>query len=309
MCIPRSQWESRIKAEAFRIGFDDCGIAKVHFLEDEAKRLELWLKKGAHGDMHYMEKHFDKRLNPKLLMSEAKSLIMLSYNYFPPKDLSKTSGAKIARYAYGNDYHFVVKAKLHMLLSRLRGLIGDFHARVFVDSAPIMERIWAKRAGIGWTGKHTLLINKRKGSYFFIAEILCDLILEGDPPATDHCGTCTRCIDACPTQAIKPQGYLNAKQCISYWTIEMKDKSKFKNTHQWLFGCDICQEVCPWNRHATPHQDPNLRPNLNILGKTTQDWLNLGNNQFKQLCKTSPLKRATHKGIRQTAQWLKKQNK
>jgi len=292
--ISSSAQSQFIKQEAQSMGFDFCGIAKAGFLEEEAPRLEKWLTQNMHGQMAYMANHFDKRLDPTKLVEGAKSVISLIYNYYPEKDLGQDSEVKIAKYAYGTDYHFVIKEKLQELLQNLQSNIGDFNARVFVDSAPVMERQWAAKSGLGWIGKNSLLLNKQMGSFFFLAEIICDLELEADGPVTDHCGTCTRCMDACPTNAI-PEAYLvDGSKCISYFTIELKDeipaemKGKFEN---WAFGCDICQDVCPWNRFAKPHVENKFAPrewkDWNKL-----DWQEMTHEVFNKVFKDSPLKRA-----------------
>ncbi len=264
-----------IKQEALRLGFAECGMAKAEFLEEDATNLENWLKKGYHGEMSYMANHFDKRLDPTLLVPGAKSVISLLYNYFPGQEQKKDS-YKISKYAYGEDYHYVVKDKLKLLVNSMREKIGNFHARIFTDSAPVMERSWAQRSGLGWKGKHSLLINKEKGSFFFLAEVITDLDLDYDSPfKTDHCGTCTKCVDACPTQAILPNNTLDGSKCISYFTIELKDSipTSFKGMlDDWMFGCDICQDVCPWNRFSTPHRESRFEPNHEILANSKADW-------------------------------------
>ncbi len=263
-------------------GFDFCGISKAEFLEEEAPRLESWLKKGAHGKMSYMENHFDKRLDPTKLVPGAKSVVSLLYNYYPETDLAKTypNQSKIAKYAYGKDYHFVIKDKLKTLLLDLQKEIGEIQGRVFVDSAPVMERQWAEKSGLGWTGKNTLLITKNQGSFFFLAELIIDLELEADGPIKDYCGTCTRCVDACPTDAITPYE-VDASKCISYLTIELKEgipeefKGKMEN---WAFGCDICQDVCPWNRFSKPHQEEVFLPPKELLELLNNNWQDLKRN-------------------------------
>ena len=264
----RNKYSQLIKTEAQRLGFSSCGIVKAEYLEEEASKLEYWLKNNFHGKMQYMENHFDKRLNPTKLVPGAKSIISLSYNYFPKK-VQKSNTYKISKYAYGEDYHHVIKEKLYELFYFIQENIGDVQARVFTDSAPILERVWAKKSGLGWIGKHTLLIDKKKGSFFFLAEIIIDLELEYDHEfKTDHCGTCTKCIDACPTDAILPNNVLNASKCISYFTIELKEElpnSMKGNFEDWMFGCDICQDVCPWNRFSLPHHEPKFEPPPKLL--------------------------------------------
>ena len=257
-----------IKTEALRLGFSSCGIAKAEFLEEEAPRLEQWLKNGFHGEMQYMENHFEKRLDPTRLVPGARSVISLQFNYHP-QEIQPTDTYKISKYAYGEDYHPVIKDKLYELFQFIRDNMGDVNGRVFVDSAPVLERTWAKKSGLGWIGKHSLLISKQRGSFFFLAEIIIDLELEYDQEfKTDHCGDCTKCIDACPTEAILPKNTIDGSKCISYFTIELKDeiptsmKGKFED---WMFGCDICQDVCPWNRFSIPHSEPKFKPQEDLL--------------------------------------------
>lgn len=295
-----------IKATAQRLGFSFCGISRAEFLDEEARRLEEWLNKGFQGKMSYLENHFDKRLDPSLLVPGAKSVVSLLYNYFPRQELPQ-SGYKIARYAYGEDYHTVIREKLRTFMDDIRNTIGDVHGRVFVDSAPVMERAWAKKSGLGWIGKNSLLLNKDAGSYFFLAELIIDLELEYDGPVKDHCGTCTACMDACPTGAI-PQPYVvDGSRCISYFTIELREdiptgvKGKFEN---WIFGCDICQEVCPWNRFARPHNEPRFDPSPELQEMTTRDWEELTDEVFQKVFKNSPLKRAKFEGISRNVRFV-----
>lgn len=295
-----------IKATAQRLGFSFCGISRAEFLDEEARRLEEWLNKGFQGKMSYLENHFDKRLDPSLLVPGAKSVVSLLYNYFPRQELPQ-SGYKIARYAYGEDYHTVIREKLRTFMDDIRNTIGDVHGRVFVDSAPVMERAWAKKSGLGWIGKNSLLLNKDAGSYFFLAELVIDLELEYDGPVKDHCGTCTACMDACPTDAI-PQPYVvDGSRCISYFTIELREdiptgvKGKFEN---WIFGCDICQEVCPWNRFARPHNEPRFDPSPELQEMTTRDWEELTDEVFQKVFKNSPLKRAKFEGISRNVRFV-----
>lgn len=296
-----------IKAEASRLGFLSCGIAKARFLEEEAPRLEQWLKKSFHGKMHYMENHFDKRLDPTKLVEDAKSVISLTYNYYTDKKFTDPDTYQISKYAYGNDYHFVIKEKLKELLAFICRQSGEIHARVFVDSAPVLDKMWAREAGLGWIGKHSNLLSKQTGSYFFIAEIITDLSLTYDIPVADHCGTCTRCIDACPTEAIVAPYVVDGSKCISYFTIELKDeiptevKGKFEN---WIFGCDICQDVCPWNRFAKPHTESAFEPDLEFLAMNKRDWKELTEETFNILFKDSPLKRTGFKGLKRTIDFL-----
>ena len=291
------------------MGFDSCGIARAEFLGEEAPRLEEWLEKGYHGQMSYMENHFEKRLDPTLLVPGSKSVISLTYNYFPSEKQREDSYG-ISKYAYGEDYHRVVKDRLRELVSLMKQEIGDFHARVFTDSAPVMERSWAQRAGLGWIGKHSLLIDKKKGSFFFLAEIICDLELEHDPPfETDHCGRCTRCVDACPTEAILPDNTVDASKCISYFTIELKDEipgtvqGKFED---WMFGCDICQDVCPWNSFSVPHREKRFEPRGEILGNSKRDWEEITEEVFAQLFKDSAVERTRFAGLKRNLDFLKK---
>lgn len=301
------QYSQTIKNHAKRLGFLSCGIAKADFLEEEAPRLEAWLQNGYHGEMHYMANHFDKRLDPRLLVDGAKSVISLSYNYFPEK-IQEEGSYKLAKYAYGEDYHHVIKNKLFELLACLRDEIGEINGRCFVDSAPVMERAWAEKAGLGWNGKHTLLIQKQQGSFFFLAELIIDLELAYDAPfTTDHCGKCTRCIDACPTEAILPNNQIDAKKCISYLTIELRDNipTQFKDQMEdWMFGCDICQDVCPWNRFSKSHNEPLFNPRENLLDMKKNDWKELTEETFRKVFKKSAVKRAKYKGLTDNIRFL-----
>lgn len=288
-----------IKSEATRLGFYQCGISKADFLEKEAPLLEQWLKDNRHGQMKYMENYFDKRLDPRLLVPGAKSVVSLLLNYFPASPPTPPQGergeVKISKYAYGKDYHFVIKEKLKELLEFIRVKIGDVNGRVFVDSAPVMDKAWAKKSGLGWQGKNSNLINKQQGSFFFIAELIIDLELEYDAPVTDHCGTCTRCIDACPTDAIVQPYVVDGSKCISYFTIELKENTppELKNKFQdWAFGCDICQDVCPWNRFSKPHNEHHFKPNAEAMNLNRKDWEEMTEEVFRKLFKDSPLKRA-----------------
>lgn len=305
----RETHSSWIKQEALRLGFASCGIAKAGFLEEDAPRLETWLQSNFHGEMHYMENHFDKRLDPTKLVPGAKSVISLLYNYFP-EEMQKEASYKISKYAYGEDYHHVIKEKLYELVDTMKSALGNFHARVFTDSAPVMERSWARESGLGWTGKHSLLISKEKGSYFFLAEIILDLELHYDEPfKTDHCGTCTKCIDACPTRAILPNNTIDGSKCISYFTIELKDeipKSFEGQFDDWMFGCDICQDVCPWNRFSTPHYEDRFKPNPELLNKSKGEWETLTEEVFQSLFKNSAVQRAKYAGLMRNISFLKK---
>lgn len=299
-----------IKNEAQRLGFMQCGIAKAEFLEEEAPRLEKWLVNNYHGEMAYMENHFDKRLDPRLLVEGAKSVISLSLNYFPKECQSDPEAPKISKYAYGSDYHTVIKNKLFELLNFIRENIGQVGGRAFVDSAPVLDRAWAKRSGIGWIGKNSNLISKQNGSFFFLAELIIDLDLAYDQSfATDHCGTCTRCLDACPTEAILSPAIIDAKKCISYLTIELKEeipKSFDKKMDNWMFGCDICQDVCPWNRFSTPHSEPEFKPKDGLLTMKREDWMDITEDVFKTIFKNSAVKRTKFKGLTRNIDFIKK---
>ncbi len=301
-----------IRSEAVRLGFDFVGFAKAGPLEEEARRLEAWLNKGYHAKMQYMANYFDLRTDPTKLMPGAKSLVMLMHNYFPKETQQDAEAPKLARYAYGEDYHHVLKAKMKELLYFIQSNIGEVEGRCFVDSAPVMEREWAKRAGLGWTGKNTLLIRPSAGSYFFLAALILDLPLATDNPMHDHCGTCRRCIDACPTEAISPQGYLlDASKCISYLTIELREEipaafeGKMEN---WAFGCDICQEVCPWNRFAKHHNEPAFEPHPELLGMNTADWEEITEAVFQKIFRKSAVKRTKYEGLRRNLKFLKTGN-
>ncbi len=296
-----------IKTEAKKLGFLSCGISKAEFLEDEAPRLERWLKDGKHGKMIYMENHFDKRLDPRLLVPDAKSIISLLFNYYTPLD--QLDGApKISKYAYGKDYHHVIKDKLKQLFQIINNKIGEVSGRVFVDSAPVMEKSWAVRSGLGWQGKNTNLISKKAGSFFFIAELIVDLELEYDTPVTDHCGTCTACIDACPTEALTPY-HIDASKCISYLTIELKDQipTTFKSKmDDWAFGCDVCQDVCPWNRFSKQHSEPLFNPSSEVINYTQKNWEEITHETFNIIFKNSAIKRTGFKGFKRNISFLKK---
>ena len=302
-----SKW---LREQTRLLGFDFCGIAKAEFLEDDARRLEKWLHNGMHGKMQYMENHFDLRTNPSLLVPGAKSVVTLLCNYFPA-EYQNNNAPKIAKYAYGNDYHEVIRSKLKVLLQKMKTEIGEVNGRGFVDSAPVLERAWATKSGLGWVGKNGNLINKQSGSYFFIATLIIDLELEYDDAfAKDYCGSCTRCIDACPTEAILDNKVVDGSKCISYFTIELKDallpddmKNKFSN---WMFGCDVCQDVCPWNRFAKPNSEIQFTPLPQILNFTTQDWEELTEESFKTIFQNSPLKRTKFEGIKRNLKFLKR---
>ncbi len=294
-----------IKKSAKNLGFLSCGISKAEFLEDEAPRFEKWLNEQKHGQMAYMENHYDKRLDPRLLVPGAKSVVSLLLNYYT--DEHQVEGApKISKYAYGTDYHFVIKEKLKQLFQILQEEIGEINGRVFVDSAPVMDKAWAGRSGLGWMGKNTNLINKKVGSFFFIAEMILDLKLDYDTPVTDHCGTCTACIDSCPTGALTPYN-IDASRCISYLTIELKDQipSEFQNKmDDWSFGCDICQDVCPWNRFSKPHSEPLFEPRTELLEFTKKDWEELTETTFDIIFKNSAVKRTRYKGLKRNLAFL-----
>lgn len=295
--------------EAKRLGFDFCGISKAEFLEEEAPRLENWLKQNRHGKMEYMENHFDKRLDPRLLVEGARSVVSLLYNYYP-EQTQNPDAPKISKYAYGLDYHEVIKDKLKEFLNTLKEKIGDVNGRVFVDSAPVLDKAWAKKSGLGWIGKNANLINKQQGSFFFIAELIIDLELDYDGPIADYCGTCTRCIDACPTQAIVEPFVVDGSKCISYFTIELKDaipedfKNKFDN---WAFGCDVCQDVCPWNRFSVPHQEPQFINNTGLLNYSAEEWNDMTEEVFSKVFKNSAVKRTKYKGLKRNLQFIKPQ--
>jgi epoxyqueuosine reductase len=289
------------------LGFLSCGISKAGFLEKEAPRFENWLKNNYHGQMSYMENHFDKRLDPTLLVQGAKSVVSLLLNYYPP-ELQRDDSYKISKYAYGKDYHHVIKEKLKSLLFSIQEQIGEVSGRVFVDSAPVLDKAWAAKSGLGWIGKNSNLITKKVGSFYFIAELIIDLELEYDPPTTDHCGSCTACIDACPTQAIVAPYQVDGSKCISYYTIELKDnlpedmKGKFDD---WAFGCDVCQDVCPWNRFSSPHNEPLFSPNPELLSFSKSDWEEITNDTFQKVFKDSPLKRTKLTGLKRNVNFLK----
>ena len=290
-----------IKQEALRLGFMSCGIAVAAQLDDDARRLEQWLKNGYQGGMQYMERHFDLRIDPRKLVPGAKSVITLLLNYFPAEQ-QKEDAPKIAKYAWGIDYHFVIRDKLNELLSFINDNIGAVNGRGFVDSAPVLERSWAVRSGLGWVGKNGNVLTRNSGSFFFIATLITDLDLVADVPfATDHCGTCTRCIDACPTDAIVSPKEVDASKCISYLTIELKDAlipGEFHSKMEgWMFGCDICQDVCPWNRFAKVTKENAFTPITEVLNLSVLEWENMGEAMFNKTFKNSPLKRAKWKGI------------
>ncbi|SDQ26392.1 tRNA epoxyqueuosine(34) reductase QueG [Flagellimonas zhangzhouensis] len=296
-----------IKAEAKRLGFLSCGVSKADFLEEEAPRLEQWLNKQMHGEMQYMEDHFDKRLDPTKLVEGSKSVISMLLNYYPSEQQNADS-YKISKYAYGTDYHFVIKDKLKNLLHFIQEEIGEVHGRAFVDSAPVLDKAWAAKSGLGWIGKNSNLLTQQVGSFYFIAELIVDLELEYDNPVTDHCGTCTACIDACPTDAIVQPYVVDGSKCISYFTIELKNEipNEFQGKlDEWMFGCDVCQDVCPWNRFSKPHSEPLFNPNPELLSFTKKDWEEITEDVFKQVFKKSPVKRTKLSGLQRNIKFLK----
>ena len=304
----KEEYAQLIKVEAKRLGFLSCGVSKAEFLDEEAPRLESWLNKNMHGNMQYMENNFDKRLDPTLLVEGSKSVISLTYNYYTDKLQQDTNAPKISKYAYGIDYHFVIKEKLKQLLEFIKSDIGEVHGRAFVDSAPIMEKAWAKKSGLGWIGKNSNLITQRVGSFYFIAELIVDLDLEVDHAVTDHCGSCTACVDACPTEAITEPYQVDGSKCISYFTIELKDNipSEFKGKFDhWMFGCDICQDVCPWNRFSKHHSQPLFNPKPELLSMSKKDWEEITQETFNKVFQKSPVNRAKYSGINRNIRFLK----
>ena len=303
----KDKYTQIIKNEAKRLGFMSCGIARAQFLEEEAPRLENWLNQDMHGEMGYMANHFDKRLDPTVLVPGAKSVVSLLLNYFP-KEIQRDDSYKISKYAYGTDYHFVIKDKLKTLLHYIQETIGAVHGRVFVDSAPVLDKAWAVRSGLGWMGKHTNVLTKQTGSFYFIAELIIDLELEYDTPVTDHCGSCTACIDACPTQAIVQPYVVDGSKCISYATIELKESipSDFSgHMDDWMFGCDVCQDVCPWNRFSKSHQEPLFQPKPELLQYSKKEWEELTQDVFQELFRKSAVKRTKYSGLQRNINFLK----
>jgi epoxyqueuosine reductase len=305
----KEKYTRYIKSFAANLGFHYCGIAKAVKLDDDARRLESWLQQGFQGNMHYMENHFDLRIDPCKLVPGAKSVITLLLNYFP-EEQQNTSAPKISKYAYGKDYHEVIREKLNSLLGHIKQNIGEINGRGFVDSAPVLERSWAVRSGAGWIGRNGNLITKQQGSYFFIATLIVDLeLLYDDAFAKDYCGSCTKCIDACPTDAIRDNKVIDGSRCVSYFTIELKDeiipnemKGKFEN---WMFGCDICQDVCPWNRFSKPTSEIAFKPIPEILNLSTAEWENITEEGFKKIFQSSPLKRTKYKGIQRNLKFIR----
>ncbi|MGM8360383.1 tRNA epoxyqueuosine(34) reductase QueG [Flavobacterium sp. ARAG 55.4] len=307
MIDSRQKYSQFIKSEAKRLGFLSCGISKAGFLEEEAPRLENWLNKNLNGRMSYMENHFDKRLDPTLLVDDAKSVVSLLLNYYPQQEQIQDS-YKISKYAYGQDYHFVIKEKLKELLFSVQENIGEVSGRVFVDSAPVLDKAWAAKSGLGWIGKNSNLLTQKTGSFYFIAELIIDLELEYDYAVTDHCGNCTACIDACPTQAIIAPYIVDGSKCISYFTIELKENIPAEMKGQfddWVFGCDTCQDVCPWNRFSKSHNEPLFNPNPDLLSMTKKDWEEMTEETFKIVFKDSPVKRTKFQGLKRNIDFLK----
>ncbi|VAV85613.1 Epoxyqueuosine reductase [hydrothermal vent metagenome] len=303
----KHQHTNLIKTEAKRLGFLSCGISEATFLEEEAPRLENWLNQNMHGEMQYMENHFDKRLDPTKLVEGSKSVISLLLNYYPENQQTQNS-YKLSKYAYGTDYHFVIKDKLKSLLSFIQDEIGEVYGRAFVDSAPVLDKAWAAKSGLGWIGKHSNLLTEQVGSFYFIAELIIDLDLEYDTPTTDHCGSCTACIDACPTQAIVEPYVVDGSKCISYFTIELKEqipntvKGQFDD---WMFGCDICQDVCPWNRFSKSHNEPLFNPHPELLSMIKKDWEEITQEVFSKVFQKSAVKRTKFSGLSRNIKFLK----
>lgn len=305
--LPSSRYTYFIKAEATRLGFMSCGISKAGFLEEEAPRLEKWLNNNHQGEMKYLEDHFDKRLNPTLLVDGAKSVVSLLINYYP-SEFQREDSYKISKYAYGKDYHYVIKKKLKKLLRSIRAEIGEVSGRAFIDIAPIMDKAWAAKSGLGWMGKSSNLLTQQVGSFYFIAELVIDLELEYDNATTDHCGTCTACLDACPTQAIVSPYVVDGSKCISYYTIELKDNLPLEAKNKmddWMFGCDVCQDVCPWNKFSKPHSEPLFSPNPELLSFSKKDWEEITEDTFEKVFKGTPIKRTQYSGLKRNIDFLK----
>jgi len=302
----KEKYTQMIKAESKRLGFLSCGISKAGFLEEEAPRLENWLNKSMHGQMTYMENHFDKRLNPTLLVDDAKSVVSLLLNYYP-SEVQTSASYKISKYAYGEDYHFVIKDKLKELLRYIQTVIGEVSGRVFVDSAPVLDKAWAAKSGLGWIGKNSNLLTKQVGSFYFIAELILDLELEYDHATTDHCGSCTACLDACPTKAIVAPYVVDGSKCISYFTIELKDNipTEMKGKlDDWMFGCDVCQDVCPWNKFSKSHNEPLFNPKPELVSFYKKDWQEINEEVFKKVFKNSAVKRTKIEGLQRNIRFL-----
>ena len=307
MLDKKSHYSESIKSKAKALGFLSCGISKADFLEEEAPRLEQWLNQNYHGEMAYMANHFDKRLDPRVLVPGAKSVVSLLLNYHSKEKQTDVEAPKIASYAFGDDYHKVIKDKLKELMSFIHQEIGEVQGRVFVDSAPVMDKAWAAKSGLGWIGKNTNLISKKVGSFFFIAELILDLDLEHDLPATDHCGSCTACIDACPTDALLAPYQIDGSKCISYVTIELKNEipTDFQGKmDNWAFGCDVCQTVCPWNRFATPHSEPAFNPPDELLSLSKNEWEEMTQEVFSVIFKNSAIKRTKYEGLKRNIKFL-----
>jgi len=303
----KAKYTQQIKTEAKRLGFLSCGISKAEFLEAEAPRLEKWLENNMHGEMHYMQNHFDKRLDPTKLVEDSKSVVSLLLNYYPAQIQKDKEAPKLSKYAYGNDYHHVIKSKLKELTYFIQNEIGEVSGRAFVDSAPVLDKAWAAKSGLGWIGKHSNLLTQQVGSFYFIAELIIDLDLEYDAPVTDHCGTCTACIDACPTQAITEPYVVDGSKCISYFTIELKDQlpnSMKGQFDDWMFGCDICQDVCPWNKFSKPHNEPLFNPHPELLEMTKKDWYEITEDVFKKVFQKSAVKRTKFSGLKRNIEFL-----
>ena len=303
----KKHYTELIKNEAKRLGFISCGISRAEFLEDEAPRLEKWLKMKMNGEMKYMENYFEKRLDPTKLVDDAKSIISLTYNYYP-EDLQNKEAPKVSKYAYGMDYHYVIKEKLNFFLTFIKDKIGNVHGRAFVDSAPILEKAWAAKSGIGWVGKNSNLITKQVGSFYFLAELIVDLDLDYDRIESDHCGKCTACIDSCPTEAITEPYVVDGSKCISYFTIELKEnipqefKGKFDD---WVFGCDVCQDVCPWNKFSKPHKEPLFQSSSELMKMSRDEWNEITEETFNKIFKNSAVKRTGYKGLTRNLNFIK----
>ena len=303
----KEKYSNFIKTESKKLGFLSCGISKAGFLEEEAPRLEHWLNQNQHGEMKYMENHFDKRLNPTLLVDDAKSVISLLLNYYP-SEAQNSESYKISKYAYGQDYHFIIKEKLKEFLHTIQTEIGEVSGRAFVDSAPVLDKAWAAKSGLGWIGKNSNLLTQQIGSFYFIAELVIDLDLEYDHTTTVHCGTCTACIDACPTEAIVAPYVVDGSKCISYFTIELKENIPIEMKNKmddWMFGCDVCQDVCPWNRFSKSHNEPLFNPNPELLSFTKKDWEEITEDTFKKVFKNSAVKRTKLEGLTRNINFLK----
>ncbi|MEN9699407.1 MAG: tRNA epoxyqueuosine(34) reductase QueG [Bacteroidota bacterium] len=307
--MKHERYKSFLKATAHELGFFHIGFSKAAFLEEEAPRLTQWLDQKAHGSMSYMANHFDKRLDPRLLEPGTKTIISLLLNYYPEQGQQDSDAPKLSKYAYGQDYHYVIKDKLRQFMAHVHKEIGEVQGRGFVDSAPVMDKVWAKKAGLGWMGKNTNLIHPKHGSFFFIAELLTDLELEPDGPLKDYCGTCTRCIDACPTDALVAPYQIDASKCISYLTIELKDallpKEFAGKLDNWMFGCDVCQDVCPWNRFSKAHQEAAFQPTPDLLNLSKNEWEELSEETYRQLFQNSAVKRSKYSGLKRNIQFLK----